>query len=92
MSADDGTVNDEVFGVRVIGQALVEHGLDASVAPAGIAFVDGVPFAIFRGQETPRRAGAGNPKYGGDEASALRFVANVEGGAFPEERVDCVSL
>ena len=89
---DDGTVNDQILGIRVIGQALVEHRPDAAVALVGVASADGVPFAVFRRQHSPRRAGAGNPEYGGDEASALRFVANVEVGAFPEERVDCVPL
>ena len=81
-----------VFGVRVIGQALVERGPDAAVAPVGVASVDGVPFAVFRRQHSPGRAGAGNPKYGGDEASAIGFTADVEVGAAAEEGEDFVPL
>ena len=81
MGANDGAVNDEAFGVRVIVQMLVEGGPDASVALGGIAFVDGVPLAVFRGQGTPRRAGAGDPKYGSNETAAIGFTATVEVGA-----------
>ena len=92
MGADDGTVDDEVFGIRVIGQALVERGSDAAVAPVDVASVDGVPFAVFRRQHSPGRARAGNPEYDGNEASAIGFTAAVEVGAAAEEGEDFVPL
>ena len=92
MGADDGAVNDEVFGIQVIGQALVERGPDAAVVPVGITSVDGVPFAVFRRRHSPRRAGAGNPKYGGNETAAIGFTAAVEVGAAAEEGEDFVPL
>ena len=51
---------------------------NAPVAPAGIAFIDDVPVAVFCGQETPGRAGAGNPEYAGRETAAMVFAADVE--------------
>ena len=81
MGANNGAVNDEAFSVRVIGQALVECRPDAAVAPGGVASVDGVPFAVFRRQHSPRRAGAGDPKYGSNETAAIGFAAAVEVGA-----------
>ena len=92
MGADDGAVNDEVFGVRVIGQVLVERGPGASVAPVGVASADGVPFAVFRREHSPRRAGAGNPEYSGNEAAAIGFRADVEVEAAAEEGEDFVPL
>ena len=59
MGADDSTVNDEILGVRVIGQVLVERGPDAPVVPGGVALADGVPFAVLRGRKrhgAPERA------------------------------------
>ena len=79
MGADDGTVNDEVFRIRVIGQVVMQRRPNAPVAPAGVALIDGVPVAVFGGQETPGRAGAGNPEYAGNEASAVVFAADVRG-------------
>ena len=51
MGADDSTVNDEILGIRVIGQALVERGPDAAVAPGGVALADGVSFAVLWGRK-----------------------------------------
>ena len=92
MSADDGAVNDQVFRIRVIGQMVMQRRPNAPVAPAGIAFIEGVPVAVFGRQETPRRAGAGNPEYAGSEAAAMVFAADVEGGAAAKEGEDFVSL
>ena len=78
MGADNGAVNDQVFRIRVIGQAVMPRGPNAPVAPARIAFIDGVPVAVFGGQETPGRAGTGNPEYAGSETAAVVFAADVE--------------
>ena len=92
MRADDGAVNNQVFGIRVIGQMVMQRRPNAPVAPAGIAFIDGVPVPVFGGPETPGRAGAGNPEYAGNEAAAVVFATNVEVGAAAEEGEDFVSL
>ena len=63
---------------------------NAPVAPAGIALINGV--AVLCGPETPGRAGAGNPEYAGNEASAMVFAADVEVGAAAEESKDFVPL
>ena len=76
MGADDGAVNNQVLGIRVIGQVVMQRRPNAPVAPAGVAFIDGVPVAVFGGQETPGRAGAGNPEYAGNEAAAMVFAAD----------------
>ena len=92
MGADDGTINDQVFRIRVIGQTVMQRRPNAPVAPAGIAFVDGVPVAVFCGQETPRRAGTGNPEYAGNETTAMVSAADVEVGVAAEEGEDFVPL
>ena len=92
MGADDGAVNDQVLVIRFIGQMVMQRRPDAPVAPAGIAFIDGVPVAVFGGQETPGRAGTGNPEYAGNETAAMVFAADVEVGAAAEEGEDFVPL
>ena len=70
----------------------MQRSPNAPVAPAGIAFIDGVPVAVRCGQETPRRAGAGNPEYAGHKTAAMVFAADVEVGAAAEEGEDFVPL
>ena len=63
--------NATVFGVQVIGQVVIQRGPDALVASAGIAFVGRVPIAVLCRQETPGRAGTGNPMYAGSETATV---------------------
>ena len=88
MGADNSAVNDQVFRIRVIGQMVMQRRPDAPGAPAGIALIDGVPVAVFGRQETPGRAGTGNPEYAGNETAAMVFAADVEVGAAAEEGKD----
>ena len=64
MSANDCAVNEQVFKVRVSGTKLVQLLEDTSLSPASETFVDGVPVAVFFGQQSPLRATARNPKDG----------------------------
>jgi hypothetical protein len=50
---------------------------DASLSPAGKAFIDGIPIAVCIGQQAPLRAGASDPKDGGEEAPTLPLSADV---------------
>ena len=81
MRADNGTVNNQALVIRVIGQIVMQRLPNAAVAPAGTALIDGVPVAVFGRQETPGRAGAGNPECAGSETSAMVFAAHIEVGA-----------
>ena len=93
MGADNGTVNNQVFRIRVIGQIVMQSIPNAPVPPAGTALIDGVPVAVFGGPETPGRAGRGNPEYAGSETAAMVFAADVEvGAAAAEESKDFVPL
>jgi hypothetical protein len=79
------TVDDQIFQVRFRTEMLVHSLPDATVAPAGEAFVDGVPVAILGRQQSPLRSGAIHPQHALDKPLAFRRVANVHVRAIPQE-------
>jgi hypothetical protein len=85
VSPDDRTVDDEVFHVRFLNEMLVHSLPDATVAPPGEPFVDGVPVAILGRQQSPLRSGAIHPQHALDKPLAFRRVANVHVRAIPQE-------
>ncbi len=58
------------------------------VTPAGKAFVDAVPFPVFRGQQSPLGATAQHPSSGFHKAPALGFVPDIGPGTRPEKLQD----
>ena len=83
-------VNDEVLGVGIIGQVLMQVGPNAPVAPLGKALVSGVPVAVFCGQPPPLGAGSGNPEDRGDETFTIGGAPDVDIGTAPQESENLV--
>lgn len=77
MSANDGTINEQVFKVRVSRAKLMELLENPGIGPARKAFIDGIPIAVFFGQQAPLRARASDPKDGGEKALALPLCADM---------------
>ena len=65
---------------------------DIMVTPAGKAFVNTVPIAIFLRQEAPLRSAAGYPEHAFDEKTAIGFFSSVCSGMILQEGVDFLPL
>jgi hypothetical protein len=50
MSADDGTVNEQVFKIRVLSAKLMQLLEDAGIRLTGKALIGGIPVAILCGE------------------------------------------
>ena len=58
---------------------MLEHRRpNTAFRPAIEALVDGVPLAVFFGQESPLRSAAGHPEHTGDEVLAGQWFADVK--------------
>ena len=77
MSANDRAINEQVFEVWVSGAKLMQLLEDASFGPAGKAFIDGIPVAVFYREQSPLSTRARNPEDGGEEAATLPLRADV---------------
>ena len=77
MGANNGRVNHQVFHIRVSGKRLVELLEDALAAPTREPFIDGVPVAILRRQESPLRAAASNPQHGFEELATILLAPDI---------------
>jgi hypothetical protein len=77
MSTDDRAVNKQILHVRIIDEMLVHLFPDFVIAPSCISFVDTVPFAIRRWQQSPLGTASGDPEHSFDKPSAVGFLANI---------------
>jgi hypothetical protein len=77
MSTNDGAINEQVLEVWISGAKLMQLLEDAGFSPTGEAFIDGIPIAVFFGQQSPLRTAARNPEDRGEEATALPLRADV---------------
>jgi hypothetical protein len=77
VSPDDGTVENQILHVWIIGKVLMHEFPDAVVTPTGISFVDTVPVAILFWQQSPLGTTAGDPQNRFDESPALGFPSDV---------------
>jgi len=92
MSAQDGAINHQVLQVRIQGASLEEFLEDFLLAPSCEAFVDAVPLALGRRQQSPLRATASDLQNGGQEFTAARLRADIDIGAGAKNRKNLCPL
>jgi hypothetical protein len=92
MGADDGAINEQVFEVWISSTELMQLLEDAGFRPAGKAFIDGIPVAVFFGQQSPLRTAARHPEDGRKEAATLPVCADVNLRARAQEGQNLLPL
>jgi hypothetical protein len=92
MSANNGAVNEQVFKVWISGAKLMQLLKDTRSSPAGKAFVDRIPVAVFFGKQPPLRTAARNPENGREEATTLPLSADVKFWARAQEGQNLLPL
>ena len=83
-----GTINNEMFQIRVMDKMVMHWFPDPFITPASKPPVDAVPFAILLGQQSPLSATAGDPEHPFHEAAAVGFLAHVHLWATTQELED----
>jgi hypothetical protein len=63
--------------VGVGGERLMKLLEDALATPTREPFIDGVPVAIFRWQQSPLCAAASNPQHGFEELPAILLAPDI---------------
>ena len=77
MGTNHGTINDEVFHIRVIDEVLMHSLPDTLEAPAGEPLVDAVPSAILGWEQSPLGTGPGDPQDTFDKTATLSFLPHI---------------
>jgi hypothetical protein len=90
MGSHDGAIRDDPFQIRIGGKVLKQLMPDTALFPAGIPFIDTIPFAIGSGQQAPLGAAASHPEHRFDKAAALEFVADIEAGTGLQESINAL--
>ena|SRR5689334_24728515 len=85
MGANDGAINEQVLEVWVSGTKLMQLLEDAGFGPARETFIDGIPIAVFFGQQSPLRTAARNPEDSREKATTLPLRADVNLAARAKE-------
>jgi hypothetical protein len=80
MRSYNGTVQQEIPHIRIIGKMLMQIGPYPMLTPPRKAFVDRIPVALVFRQQTPLRAVAQDPQNRFHELSAFGRLACIGSG------------
>jgi len=81
VSPQNSAVNQQVLEVRIVCAKGEELFKDFFLAPIGKAFIDTVPFAVSRWQQTPLRPATCYPQDGRKEFPTLALRADINAWA-----------
>jgi dihydropyrimidinase len=79
-------INQKMLKVSVGGAEFKQLFKNIRLRPAGKAFVDCIPVAIFARQQSPLRSRTGNPQNGFEKLAALVFLSDINTRASFQKR------
>jgi len=80
MRSHNGTVEQDMLHVRIIGEMLMQIGPHPMLAPTRKAFVNRIPVPLFFRKQPPLRSAAQNPQNRFHELPALCFLTCIGAG------------
>jgi hypothetical protein len=90
MGANDGAIQDQPFQVGFTHELLMHRCPNAALVPAGKAFVNTIPVAVFFGQQAPLRTAAGHLEDRFQELPRRRLIPDINLGTGFEKGIQFV--
>lgn len=75
MRSYDGTIQQDILHIRIVGEMLMHIGPHLVLTPARKAFIDGVPIALVFRKQTPLGSAAQDPQNRFHELPAIGFLS-----------------
>lgn len=80
MCSHDGTVEQDLLHIRIVGEMLMHIDPHPMLAPTGKTFVHRIPVPPFFGKQAPLGTTAQDPQNCFHELSAVRFLTCIGSG------------